>query len=293
MSRTPEDIAAELENLRLEDETDEVEVVEEEQEEAPEEDNPPGFKSYEQYVKDGGDPDMYKGKKAYEAEKKRIDENKKLHAEVRDLKKSTDSIAEAMQEWQQSERDKMRKELEARFKEQKEAYDLDGALETREQLDSLKKEEKKPPKLNPVIVQFTEDNPIINRDSEQFNQEFFDDMARLQAKKINAMSDNGGADLTNAQILKCTKAAYEEAKELNKELFVSSRNDRQGAPSKKPAVTTADKGASLEVRLKNFKVVDARDPEGLNSNAPWEMYQLLKAKDPKAAERFAKSTLGE
>ncbi len=289
-------MAAEFEKLNATEEDDVVDVIDDEGDDTPAPDDkaPPGFKSYDQYIADGGDPDMYKGRKAYEAEKKRIDENKLLHSQVRDLKKSTDSIAEAMQEWQQGERDKMRRELEAKLKEQKDSLDIDGALETREQLDKLKVEGRRAPPPHPIIAQFTEDNPIIDPKSDQFNKDFTDDVATIHNARIARMSRSGdGMDVSEAQVIKSLKASFEEAKELNRELFVSSRNDRQGAPTRKPAANGGDKGASLETRLKNMKIDNPRDPDGINANAPFEMYQLIKKRDPKAAERFAKSQLGE
>ena len=292
----PQEIAEKLEEMR-EDEivVEDVEVldekeVEEEIEEI--EKSPPGFKSYEEYVAEGGDPDMYKGKKAFEAEYERIQEIRRDKSETKELKDGMSSIIDTLGEWKTQQTSTIRAELEAQLAEQKRTADVDGALETKEKLDALKETPKKQetPPLNPVLEKFMTENPIIDQGSDQFNDEFFSDMARLQAKKINEMSDNGGADLTDAQILKCTKAAFASAKELNAELFTSKRNSRQGQ-GRQARTAPSDKGQSIEVRLKNYQTSGVGSEN--NKDAALSFYKTLKEKNPKAAEKFALNLLGE
>ncbi|MGI9251822.1 MAG: hypothetical protein ACR2PR_11630, partial [Pseudohongiellaceae bacterium] len=62
---------------------------------APAEEDPPGFKTFEEYVADGGDPDNYVGKKAYEQHYSRIQDNKALRGEVKGLQETVQQTMEA------------------------------------------------------------------------------------------------------------------------------------------------------------------------------------------------------
>ncbi len=255
---------------------------------------PPGFMSYDEYVKAGKDPDRYKGKKAYEDDYKRIQEIKGLKKE---FKSFTQQVLAASEQTLIKERAEMRKDLEAELKRQKDEGDVEGALETKEKLIELKQEIKQgPPPLNPVIQEFIEENPILDKDSEEFNQEFFDDMARLQAKEINSLSDKGGADLTSRQLKKCTENAFRKAQELNQELFTpksSPRNDRPGLGRKAANQGGDSRGQSVEVKLKNMRIQDNRNPD-MNPSPAYDIYKFIKEKyGDKGADKFAHSALKE
>ena len=53
---------------------------------------PAGFKSYDQYVADGGDPRRWKGELAFEDEGNRIAENKRLNKELKDLGRNVNAV---------------------------------------------------------------------------------------------------------------------------------------------------------------------------------------------------------
>lgn len=259
--------------------------------------SPPGFKSYEDYIKDGGDPKKYKGEEAYS-------DYHKILQELKDTKKEFKTFSQqlltANQATLEKDRARIKAELEETLKQQKKDFDVDGIEKTAEALADLKKlENKGAPPMNPVLVEFVEENPLIDKNSDEFNKEFFDDMALLQKKEIDAISSNKGADLTDAQILKCTKRAFEKAKSLNPELFpeakpeVSERNNRQGLGRSQNGKGGDGKGASLEVRLKNLKSPDNRNPD-MNPNPAYDTYLFMKEKyGPKAADKFARSVLEE
>lgn len=253
-----------------------------------------GFLSYEEYIEKGGDPKKYKGEDAY-------NDYYKLLAELKDTKKEvktfTQQLLAASEATLAKERAAMKASLESELKRQKDEGDVDGALETKEKLTELKQEIKKGPvPVNPVIAEFIEENPLIDKDSDDFNQDFYDDMVRLQAKEINALSDQGGIDLTDKQVLKCTRLAFEKAKALNADLFkpeVSERNNRQGLGRNGGKGGDGGKGQSFEVRLKNLKMDNNRSPD-LNPNPAYDMYKHIKEKyGDKAADKFARSALSE
>lgn len=295
MSKIAEEAAAKAEALRAAQQGDapDADVKDDDADEG--KDSPPGFKSYEEYVKDGGDPELYKGKKAYEAEKKRIDEIKDLKKE---FKVFTQQLMTANAETMNKERLAMKTQLEAELKQQRADGDVDAALETKEKLTELKAEVKAGPvPLHPVIEQFIEDNPILDKDSDDYDPKFFKTMARLQAKEINRLSANGGADLDADQMRRCTQKAFTETQEYYPELFkpdVSPRNERAGQGRKPNGGAGEGKGQSLDVRLKNMKIGDRHHNPDINNNSHYETYQFMKEKyGQKAADKFARNVLGD
>lgn len=254
---------------------------------------PPGFLSYEEYIKTGKDPKKYKGEDAYSDYHKLLGELKDTKREVKTF---TQQLMAANEATLNKEREQMRVSLEKQLKEQKDLGDVDGALETKEQLIDLKKEVKQgPAQINPVIQEFIEANPILDKTSDEYDPKFFKTMAKLQAQQVNRLSDNGAAPLDDDEIQRCTEKAFEEAKEFYPELFkpkVSERNDRQGMGRGNGGKGGGEgRGQSFEVRLKNLKATDNRNPD-MNPNPHYETYKFMKEKyGDKAADKFARSVL--
>jgi hypothetical protein len=83
--------------------------------------------------------------------------------------------------------------------------------------------------------------------------------------------------------------AYSRAKELHPGKFVSPRNSRQAAPT--ASRRSESKGVDVKTRLKNTKFKSKHNPRDTESAN--ELYEIIKASDPKAAEAFAKNVMGE
>ena len=69
-----------------------VDEPSEEVEEVDEVEDSHGHITYEDWVSQGKDPDMWKGKKAFDAEYDRIQENKSLKSDVKDMKAAIDAL---------------------------------------------------------------------------------------------------------------------------------------------------------------------------------------------------------
>lgn len=296
-----EDAAAAAEALRVQDHEDDVIDHEEDGDDAvavkgEESSKPPSeFLSYEDYIKAGKDPKKYKGEDVFKTIRELVDDLKNTKKEV---KVYTQQLMAANEATLNKEREIMKAALEKQLKEQKDLGDVEGALETKEQLTELKQEAKKGPlPINPVIQEFIEANPILDKSSKEFDEEFFDSMASLQAQHVNRLSGNGAKTLTDGQIRRCTEKAFEEAKEFYPELFkpkVSERNERQGMGRTATGKGGGDgKGQSYEVRLKNLKFADNRNPD-MNANPAYDTYMHMKEKfGPKSADAFARRLLEE
>ena len=182
-------------------------------------DDPPGFKSYEAYVADGGDPDQYVGKQAYEDRYANIQENKRLRKDVKGLQGTVQQTMDAVNTWQETERKKMRTELDQKLEKAKEDEDLDGALATQKEIDDLDDEPDPPAPTHqdehPVIADFREANPLLDPDSDDYNEEFNDDVEAIYNSLYQQLTYSGRKKATDGQIKRCLKRAMNEAKQLH------------------------------------------------------------------------------
>lgn len=179
--------------------------------------DPPGFKTYDEYVADGGDPDMYRGKKAYAEEHTRISENKRLRKDVRGLQDTAKLTMEAVTSWKAGESAKMRKELDAKLKKNKEDEDIDGALDTQKEIDALENDPAPAATQDehPVIQDFRDANPMLDTDHDDFDQEFNDDVEAFYNGLYQQLSYGGKRKVSDGQIKRALKRSLKEARELH------------------------------------------------------------------------------
>ncbi len=270
------------EPVEIEGEVEEVEAHPE-----VEEGSPPSFMSYEDWVAEGRDPDDYMGKKAYEARHDQWDKEKTMKRELREVKDTMKTVVDSIGEWKETETNKIRSDLETRLAQAKEDEDIDGALAVQEQLTTL--DNKPAPRqqtLNPLIADFFEDNPVLDKGSNSFDVEALDDMQRIYNNKL-AQLDDGTGQFTDGQIKKCLKASLTEVKSLNAHLFESQRNQRRTAPTK-PKRPSSKKTGREQLAGVKVERSNPRDTDALN-----DIHDLIAKKDPKAAEQFAQAMGGE
>ena len=275
------------------------EFVEEEVEDIVEDEpiaaNPPGYiDNLDDWIAAGKHPDDFKGKNAYKAEYERIQE-------LRELKDSMKSVAEGVNEWKQQQQAQTQQQIEqairntrAELEQAKDNVDIDLALEKQQELTELERAQAAPPRQekSQAIVEFMNNNPIVNSASKDFDRDFFDDMAIAQQSELNKLTGGDQSlqmQLSDAQIAKTMNAAYRIAKDLNPDKFVSKRNSRQAAPTQVKRSSAKQGDYASKLKSANIKSKhNARDNSAAN-----DIYEMLKASDPKAAETFAKNVLGE
>lgn len=260
-------------------------------------DLPPGFKSYEEYIADGGDPDQYVGRAAYVARYENIQENKALKRELKGVKETVQQTMDTVAEWQERERTKMREELEAELHEAKENEDPDAALAAKEKLDAL--DDATPPprgdnrEEHPVIQDFREANPIIDGESDQFDEEFNADVEGFYNALHAQLSMGGHKKLTDGQIKRCLRQALKSAQELHEIDEPAGGNDDADARGESPrnrrgrTGTRGRRGSRQQPapRAEDFKIKDPRNPR--QENAAAEVRDMIKDKyGDEAAKRF-------
>jgi hypothetical protein len=297
MARSVAEIAAEAEKLRkggAAEEPDDDVVTEEEEEADVTDKSPPGFLSYEDYIKAGKDPKKYKGEDAYKETHEYLQQIKSLK---KDMRETTQAMNAAMDDWKSTERARLKTELETELAQHKADGNVDKALEVKEQLAEIKQEERKGllPQLPPVIVDYIGENPMIDINSKEFDKDFFEDFKLVYDSEIARLTNGTGKGLSDRQITRALNKAYEEAEDLNKGSKVpvrSPRNDRQGTGRSQNAAPNS-KGQSIEVRLKNLKFGDNRNSEN-NPHPAYATYKKMMENGNKtAAARFAKNMLGD
>lgn len=272
-----------LDAIGIED--DPAPIVDDEPKDKPD-DNPPGYiDNVEDWVAAGKDPDDFKGKNAYKSEYNRIQTSRD---EIADLKATMSSVVEGMSEWRLQEKEKARNEALAELDKATSEADVGKALAAKEKIDKLDSQpDPQAAARHPVMTDFLRSNPIIDKDSDQFDKDFFEDMAAMQSTILVQL---GGpeAKVTDAQVSRIMKTAYSQAKAMHPDKFTSKRNARQnapGSPSKRPA-----KSNDYSSRLKSA----GGNSRNSNDNTPADdLYEILKAKNPEVADKFAKSILGD
>ena len=287
--------ALEIENeeVIVEEVIEEVAEVEEEQiiEEVEVKPNPPGYiDNIDDWIAAGKDPDLFKGKKAYSAEYDRI-------KEIKELKETMLTVTQGIGEWKEQQKQSMAQQVEqarsdavAELERAKEDVDVDRAIEAQKKINELDRPKQEVQQANPVLTDFYSKNPILDKNSAQYDDEVFKDASMYQSAILDELTGgNRQAQLTPSQIERSLKVALTKAKLLSPDKFVSPRNTRKAAPA--PARTNVQKkGGDYQSRLKTVKSnsKNKRDVSAAN-----DIYEMLKAKDPKAAETFAKNVLGE
>jgi hypothetical protein len=260
--------------------------------------DPPGFKTYDEYIADGGDPDMYRGKKAFEAEHTRIDENKRLRKDVRGLQDTVQQTMEAVTDWQTVERGKMRKELDAQLKKNREDEDLDGALATQKEIDELDDEPEPgpaPTEEHSVIQDFRDANPMLDADHDDFDQDFNDDVEAFYNGLYQQLSYGGRKKVSDGQIKRALKRALKEANELHEieapgqgqgdEPGESRRNNRRGRQQNRSNRRAGSQRTSTP-KAEEFVIDNPRNAR--QANAAPEVRDMIRDKAFQQAKKSGK-----
>jgi len=247
-------------------------------------DDPPGYMNYEAWVAAGKDPDDFKGKNAYEKNFKSIKENKSLRADIREMKSTLKTTAEAINVQVQEARHTERAKVVAEFEAAKENDDIDAVIAAKDKLHRIDSQpaHKAAPPLNPVVSEFLTDNGVLNKDSDEFDVKARRQFEKAYDNKLRIL-DDGSHLFEEDDIKDCLNAAFKDIKGLNSHLFESPRNERKGPASK--ARRTPTNAAPTGVDK-----IERSNPR--DQNAAAEVFELIKSRDPKAAEAFAK-VMGE
>lgn len=253
------------------------------------ESNPPGFiDNLDDWIAAGKDPDLFKGKKAYEQEYDRIQENKQMKSEIRQMNDTLRSTVDAIAERENKATARHKLELESALAKAKEDDDTEAAIDALEQLNDIKPPQPAAPRTHPVIESFIENNPVL--ETQEIHQEF----SRIYNGKLRADGVGKSDQLSDAAIRGYARGAMASVKALYPERFSSPKNGRQTTvrPKSKPA-----QKVDIGSQIKNMRHENLA-PQ--NRGAAGDIYDDLKSKSKKpgdkadlAAQQFAKKMLEE
>lgn len=251
----------------------------------------PAFVNYEEWVKSGRDPADFKGENAFKREGERI-------KEIRDLKGTMNQVVAGMETWQQQQQAVMNQQIERAKSEAKVELerakaddDTTAALAAQDKIHSLDKQQVSASPPHPLIAEFASKHPIIDPNSPQFDAEFYKDMAMINNSTLDHFiggSPKRQAELTQSQVERTQKFAFEKAKELHADKFVSPKTKRQTSAQPSKSTTSKDTNFGSKLKAVSGGTRNPRDATPAN-----DIYEMLKERDPKAAEIFAKNVIGE
>ncbi len=229
-----------------------------------EDDTPPGFLTYDEWIDQGKDPEDYVGKKAYERQYNNIQENKGLKDELKGMRETVALTHESTQELIAQRDQEMRTEYEEKLRQAREDEDVDAAIEAQQALDqhdaTVEAKANKPapaPQEPEPIQDFRRSNPIIDPTSDQFDEDFTEDMTALYNTTAHRLSYNGTKQLTERQIQRALNQAMNEAKGLHADKFESPRNTRQQNAGQQR--TRRQTAAPAKARAEDFKIANPRN----------------------------------
>jgi len=254
---------------------------------------PPGFLTHDEWIAAGKDPADFRGEKAYKAQYDSL-------KEIRDLKGTMNQVVQGVESWKHQQNEIKAQEIEEAknqaivdLAKAQTDDDMDAALAAKDKINSLDKQTtvvQQPPQVNPIITDFTSKNPIIDPANTKYDAEFHQDMIMIHNSKLDQLlgGDRTRAnELTQAQIERVQALAFNQAKELHQDKFVSPKNKRTTSANSTKTVT---KGVDIVTQLKSVEG-NPRNPR--DTSPAKDIYEILLAKDPKAAETFAKNVIGE
>ncbi len=252
---------------------------------------PPGFLSYEEWVEKGKDPADFRGEKAYKAQYESL-------KEVRELKNSMSQVVDSVETWKKQQNEQMEIQIDqakvdaaADLEKAKEDEDMSAALAAQEKINKLDNQSRPAQSINPVIADFATKNPIVDSGSTQYNPEFHKDMITIHNNKLDQILGGDRAkasNLTPGQVTRVQNWAFKQAKELHLEKFVSHKNTRMSptAPRQRASQSKGDVNSRLKSITGNTK-------NRMDASPANDIYNILKDRDPAAAETFAKNMLGD
>lgn len=238
------------EETEQEQETEGGEVESEEEEESgpdAEEALLHGFKPYDEYIADGGDPDMYRGPKAFVQYQKLKDEERakvdKANSRVESLVDEVERLSKMMVEDRKAQKERYKQELEDRLKQQKEDLDVDGFERTKDELAKLGTETEeepspKPRQEHPVIATFRETNPVFDHASDKFDSEVNEWVEQRVNTRLTKLAQSG-TELTERALKKALEEEHERVKRAFPEKFEAPR---KGKRRQAPATAEAQPG---------------------------------------------------
>lgn len=242
-------------------ESTEVEEQAPESQEAQEENNH-GHMSLDAYLEQGGDPDMYRGRKAFDQYHDQLQELTKFKRSNKDLTNSVTSVLAQQKEFINSQNEVVREqnavkisELEEQLTEAHVELDSKKAVSLQRKIDKLEAktvEPKQPQGTAPQshfeeLEEYQEDNPELDKNAAEFNP-------ALHAVVTNVFDNQYNAGMTDRQVRRLLKKAHNHVLDMPEfKAKQPKRAPKTASPGKKPpSINGAAKVAKLDASSKQM-----------------------------------------
>lgn len=259
-------------------EAPEVEQVEEQAEEQTEQaEDTHGHLNFDAYVEQGGDPDMYRGRKAFDQFKTVKDEMKSFKRSNNDLMNNVNAMMAQQKQALMNQSQSQIAELQSQLESAHEEMDSKKAVKLTNDINKLEANNQQqaaaPQRANQLsdshnleIADFEDDFPDINPTDGSFNQKLYDQVA----SRIHA---GYNLKLPDRDFRKLLKRSYKDAVKSSKAGKVENK-PRQAINSNTPTKRSANK-TSTTVKVSQM------DPAGQQMHK-----HFIDNKNPEAAKSF-------
>jgi len=222
-----------------------------------------GYKDYKTYVDEGGDPDMFRGPKAFMDYREMKDKGKEKYA---NLEGKMDDMVTHFAQATTQQKEAHRKELDKALAEAKEDSDIDKYAEVSKEIQEL---EKTPQKIEEpqVVRDFRKSLPELDLVSDKFNKSFNASVEMQVNQKSLSQSQKLGRQLSDLEMSVIMNEVVDEVKPDFPHLFKTRK--RKNPPKQGDGPSKGDKKADPLLSL------DAESRE---------MYDFLKSKDERCAK---------
>jgi len=216
-----------------------------------------GHKTLEEYVAGGGDPEMYRGKKAFDQYYERNQDLQRIQKENKALANNVNKVLASQKEMLQSKYEEKITGLEAKLEKAHEDMDTKQAVKIQAQI--TKAEVKRDEALNEQVQQpaqvpqshteevqyFREDYPVLDQQSADYDAELDRAVSSLVDSQYNpAMTDREVRRLMKSSLkqVKANTPKYNQ-KQAKKPAKTGQPSKKSVKPSKEAALSKLDDNA--------------------------------------------------
>jgi hypothetical protein len=233
-----------------------------------------GWKPYDEYIEEGGDPDMYRGAKAFNQYKVKIDQVREAgDSEVAKLKEQMSKMSEMFVKDRKRQADQHRQDLEVRLKNAKEEMDVDKVHELTKELaevDDIEEPEQEPEKQTPKVdaqplQNLINSTPVIDHTSPDFDPDVAATLQRRLSARANKVIEVEG-EVTAERMKSIVDQEWEKVQE---KFNLGKKRPQRRAPN-----TNGDPQRQAPKKKARMSA-DEKD-----------MYEFLKETNPEAAKDY-------
>lgn len=228
-----------------------------------------GWKEHQDYIDNGGDPDMWRGSKAFNDH---YDQKQSSREKLNKMEGTIERLATNFTKSQEQQNKKHKSELESALKQAEEDLDITKFKEVQKELNDIDETPPTPVSEHDSIQKFRSQNPHIDKASSSFNPSMNAAIESMANNKIVELTNQYGRGLSDMELNTVLNDSLNAVKTDFPNLFTNRK------------VKTPPKQANID-----NKKTSTKDPmQGLDEISV-AIYKDLKDTNPKAAAVFIKN----